>query len=226
MNTHQLLLIDDDRTLTSLLGDHLRTAGYSIEVANDGEQGLQRVVVQQPDLIVLDVMMPETDGWEVLERLGGRSSCPVIMLTAKDQEFDKLRAFHLGVDDYVTKPFSFAELTARIGAVLARARRQRESPELIVTGDLQIDLVKRRLTRKGSPIDLTPIEFRLLEVLSRNHDVPVPSEALLEQVWGPDYAGEFEHVKHYIWSLRRKLEADPGDPQHLLTERGFGYRLV
>ena len=226
MNTHQLLLIDDDRTLTSLLGDHLRTAGYSIEVANDGEQGLQRVVVQQPDLIVLDVMMPETDGWEVLERLGGRSSCPVIMLTAKDQEFDKLRAFHLGVDDYVTKPFSFAELTARIGAVLARARRQRESPELIVTGDLQIDLVKRRLTRKGSPIDLTPTEFRLLEVLSRNHDVPVPSEALLEQVWGPDYAGEFEHVKHYIWSLRRKLEADPGDPQHLLTERGFGYRLV
>ena len=226
MNTHHLLLIDDDRTLTSLLGDHLRTAGYAIEVASDGDQGLQRVVVQQPDLIVLDVMMPETDGWEVLERLGGRSSCPVIMLTAKDQEFDKLRAFHLGVDDYVTKPFSFAELTARIGAVLARAGRQRESQELIVTGDLQIDLVKRRLTRKGSPIDLTPTEFRLLEVLSRNHDVPVPSEALLEQVWGPDYAGEFEHVKHYIWSLRRKLEADPGDPQHLLTEHGFGYRLV
>ena len=226
MNTHRLLLIDDDRTLTSLLGDQLRSVGYAIEVANDGDQGLQRVMGQQPDLIVLDVMMPGTDGWEVLERLGGRSSCPVIMLTAKDQEFDKLRAFQLGVDDYVTKPFSFAEFTARIGAVLARAGRQGESQELIVTGDLQIDLAKRRVTRRGSPIDLTPTEFRLLEVLSRNHDVPVPSEALLDQVWGSDYAGEIEHVKHFIWSLRRKLEVDPGDPQHLLTERGFGYRLV
>src|SRR3972149_9392680 len=194
-------------TLTSLLGDQLRSVGYAIEVANDGDQGLQRVMAQQPDLIVLDVMMPGTDGWEVLERLGGRSTCPVIMLTAKDQEFDKLRAFQLGVDDYVTKPFSFAELTARIGAVLARAGRQGESQELIVTGDLQIDLVKRRLTRGGSPIDLTPTEFRLLEVLSRNRDVPVPSEALLEQVWGPDYAGGFEHGQRYIWALRRKLEA-------------------
>src|SRR3990170_8606215 len=154
MTRPRILLIDDDETLTSLLSEHLEAHDYGVEAASDGETGLGLSQASAPDLVVLDVMMPGMDGWQVLERLRHRGDTPVIMLTAKDQEFDKLRAFHLGVDDYVPKPFSFAELTARIGAVLARAGRQGESQELIVTGDLQIDLVKRRLTRKGSPIDL------------------------------------------------------------------------
>jgi two-component system KDP operon response regulator KdpE len=221
-----VLLIDDDETLTTLLGDHLRSAGYGVAVANDGASGLCQAAGLGPDLIVLDVMMPGMDGWQVLERLGEHPKCPVIMLTAKDQEFDKLRAFRLGVDDYVTKPFSFAELMARVGAVLGRAARLSEVREKVVTGDVEIDLLRRRVRRAGETVELTPTEYRLLEVLARNLDVPVASEELVRRVWGPAYAGEVEHVKHYIWSLRRKLEADPGDPKHLITERGFGYRFV
>lgn len=221
-----ILVIDDDQTLTTLLSDHLRSAGYEVEIANDGEAGLESVSIAAPELIVLDVMMPGMDGWQVLEQVRNRSHIPVIMLTAKDQEIDKLRGFRLGVDDYVTKPFSFAELTARVGAVLARADRAAMNGSEVVTGNLEIDLVRRRVKRGGNSIDLTPTEYRVLEVLARHLDIPVPSEELVRRVWGPGYTGEVEHVKHYVWSLRQKLEQDPGDPKHLITERGFGYRLV
>jgi two-component system KDP operon response regulator KdpE len=221
-----ILLIDDDDTLTSLLGEHLTNAGYAVRIANDGKSGLRFASELAPALIILDVMMPGMDGWQVLAQLSLPSKCSVIMLTAKDQEFDKLRAFKHGVDDYVTKPFSFAEITARVGAVLGRAAHGQGNHSIIITGELQINLQKRRVKRGTEAIDLTPTEYRLLERLARNIDVPVPSEALVNHVWGPTYAGEVEHVKHYIWSLRRKLEKDPGDPEHILTERGFGYRLV
>lgn len=226
MSNSLILLIDDDITLTSLLGEHLATAGFAVLSANDGKSGLSLASDRQPDLIILDVMMPGMDGWQVLAQLESPARCPVIMLTAKDQEFDKLRAFRHGVDDYVTKPFSFAEITARVGAVLGRAARRHDDLKIIRTGDLEIDLMKRRVSRRETSIELTPTEYRVLEALARNLDVPVPSEALVEQVWGPTYAGEVQYVKHYIWSLRKKLENDPGDPNHLLTERGFGYRLV
>jgi two-component system KDP operon response regulator KdpE len=147
------------------------------------------------------------------------------MLTAKSEEIDKLRGFRLGVDDYVTKPFSFAELLARIGAVLARAERGALSSHQLVCGDLKIDFDQRRVTVAERIIELTPTEYRLLEFLARNANRTVPTETLLVQVWGAEYAGEIEHVKHFIWTLRKKIETDPGDPQHLITERGFGYRL-
>ncbi len=226
MRRHSLLLIDDDKTLTALLGDHLRSAGYAVTIANHGEEALSRLAKGQPDLVILDVMMPGMDGWQVLEKVRVNSDVPIIMLTAKDQEFDKLRAFRRGVDDYVTKPFSFAELTARVQAVLSRLARSIENQDKLTTGDLEIDFLRRRVTRNGTPVDLTPTEYSILEVLARRPDVPVASEELVSQVWGPAYQGEVEHVKHYIWSLRRKLEADPGDPAHLVTERGYGYRLV
>jgi two-component system KDP operon response regulator KdpE len=171
-------------------------------------------------------MMPGMDGWQMLEQVRNRSHIPVIMLTAKDQELDKLRGFRLGVDDYVTKPFSFAELTARVGAVLARAAGGSSNGSEVTAGNLRVDLVQRRVWREGDSIDLTPTEYRVLEVLARHLNIPVPSEELVRRVWGPRYTGEVEHVKHYIWSLRQKLEQDPGDPKHLMTERGFGYRLV
>jgi two-component system KDP operon response regulator KdpE len=225
MAKQTVLLIDDDETLLELLADYIRMAGYDLLVAASGLKGLQLVSEEEPDLVVLDVMMPGMDGWEVCKRLRERSTMPIIMLTAKGEEFDKLRGFHLGVDDYVTKPFSFAELVARVGAVLTRARRGGEVGRRITRGDLIIDFEQHRVTVAGQVVDLTPTEYRLLEVLARHANRTVSTEQLLAEVWGPEYRGEFEHVKHYIWALRQKVEADPGNPKHILTERGFGYQL-
>lgn len=221
--TARILLIDDDPTLLELLGEHLALAGYQVLVAGDGASGLQRAAEDQPDLVVLDVMMPGMDGWEVCRRLRTSASVSIIMLTAKGEEIDKLRGFRLGVDDYVTKPFSFAELTARVGAVLARARAHVGNK--IVSGDLEIDFERRRVTRAGQPVELTPTEYRLLETLARHAGKTIPSEGLVQQVWGSTYAGDVNQVKHYIWVLRKKIEREPGNPQHILTERGFGYRF-
>lgn len=220
-----VLLIDDDDTLLELLGDHLRAAGYLVKTANSGAQGLQLALEAKPDLVILDVMMPAMDGWEVCRTLREGSDVPIIMLTAKEQELDKLRGFSLGVDDYVTKPFSFAELAARIGAVLLRTGRSSPRSKVITSADLMIDLDQHKVARAGKAIDLSPMEYRLLEVLVTHLNRTVPVEKLLKEVWGPEYAGEVEHVKHYIWLLRKKIETDPGDPQHIFTERGFGYRF-
>ncbi len=232
MTQAMILLIDDDTTLLDLLSGHLQTAGYRPLAASDGASGLRLAAETRPDLVVLDVMMPGMDGWQVVERLRGRDapagrlySTPVIMLTAKGEEIDKLRGFRLGVDDYVTKPFSFAELVARVGAVLARAAHAPASAYSLTSGDLTIDFDERRVTVAGHPVDLTPTEYHLLETLARHTNRTVPAETLLVKVWGPEYAGEVEHVKHFIWTLRKKIEADPGDPKHLITERGFGYRF-
>jgi two-component system KDP operon response regulator KdpE len=219
-----ILLIDDDATLLDLLGEHLEGSGYSVVRAKDGASGLGAAAEATPDLIVLDVMMPGMAGWEVCERLRAQSMVPIILLTAKGEEIDKLRGFRLGVDDFVTKPFSFAELTARVGAVLARGA-VRPVSRAFLSGDLTIDFENRRVTVAGNGVELTPTEYRLLEALARDPRRTLPAEALLDQVWGPAYAGELEHVKHYIWTLRQKIETDPGDPRHILTERGFGYRL-
>jgi DNA-binding response OmpR family regulator len=226
-----ILIIDDDTTLLELLSDHLKQAGYQPVCARDGTQALQIIeaayssAAQPPDIILLDVMMPGISGWEVCRRLREKMNTPVIMLTAKSEEIDKLRGFRLGVDDYVTKPFSFAELTARVSAVLARASRQSSTPHSVTSGDLYIDLDRKLATLAGQVVDLTPTEYRLLEVLARHSPRTVPLETLVQEIWGEQCYGEVEHVKHFIWTLRKKVEANPGDPQHILTERGFGYRF-
>ena len=225
MAQRTILMIDDDQTLLELLSDHLRVSGYRTLTASDGPGGLRVALEAKPDLVVLDVMMPGMDGWEVCQRLRDKSSVPIIMLTAKGEEFDKLRGFRLGLDDYVTKPFSFTELTARIGAVLARATRAITPAHTLTSGDVTIDFDERRITVKGHTVTLTPTEYRLLETLARHPHRTIPTETLLIEVWGSEYAGEAEHVKHYIWTLRKKIEADPGDPKHLIAERGFGYRF-
>lgn len=166
------------------------------------------------------------DGWEVCRRLREKTAVPIILLTAKDEELDKLRGFRLGVDDYVTKPFSFAELTARVGAVLARTRHGILPQQKVTSGNITVDLDTHHVTMNGRPIELTPTEYRLLALLAEHSPRTVPTEKLLLDVWGPEYAGEVKHVKHYIWALRQKIEDDPGDPQHILTERGFGYRFA
>ncbi len=225
MADQKILLIDDDTTLLELLADHLGAAGFQPLTANNGRDGLKYAETLAPDLIVLDVMMPGMDGWEVCRRLREISTVPIIMLTAKGEELDKLRGFRLGVDDYVTKPFSFAEMAARVGAVLSRAHGAVTTQQQISSGNVTIDLDNHRVTVNGRSIDLTPTEYRLLALLAGQAPRTVATEHLLDAVWGSEYAGEVKHVKHYIWSLRRKIEVDPGDPQHILTERGFGYRF-
>ncbi len=221
----KILVIDDDSTLRELLADHLQTSRYGVLLAATGADGLRLAAEGSPDLIVLDLMMPGMDGWEVCRQLRAQSSIPIILLTAKGEEIDKLRGFRLGVDDYVTKPFSFAELTARIGAVLTRTTRAHAPVHAFTSADLTIDFDQRRVMVDGRPVDLTRTEYRLLELLAHHPNRTVATEQLIESVWGPEYAGETEQVKHFIWALRKKIEVDPGDPKHLITERGFGYRF-
>jgi DNA-binding response OmpR family regulator len=223
---HQkVLLIDDDTTLCGLLSEHLRAAGYIVVTASDGLGGLRLASEEQPHLIILDLMMPGMDGWTVCERLRSESSIPIIVLTAKSEEIDKLRSFRLGVDDYVTKPFSFAELAARTRAVLSRTAHTAPLSHRIASGDLTIDFDQHRVMIGGQAVELTRTEYRLLEALARHAKRTIATERLVEEVWGPSYAGEIDQVKHFIWSLRKKIEVDPGDPKHLITERGFGYRF-
>ena len=220
-----ILLVDDDLTLLELLAEHIQMAGYQVLTANRGEDGVSLALEREVDLVVLDVMMPGMDGWEVCQRLREVSTVPILMLTARGEEMDKLRGFHLGVDDYVSKPFSFAEVVARIRAVLARVTRYVSKSQRLTSGDLTIEFDQHKVTLGGNAVDLSPTEFRLLETLARQAHRTLPTEQLVIQVWGETYAGEVEHVKRYIWALRKKIERDPGDPRHILTERGFGYRF-
>lgn len=225
MSKNTVVLIDDDQTLLELLADHFKSVGWIVLTAQSGAIGLEKINKHNPELVILDVMMPGMNGWQVCQNLRENSSIPIIMLTAKDQEIDKLRGFRLGVDDYVTKPFSFAELAARAEAVLSRAKHQTTALQPITSGELSVDINRQLVTLKGKVKELTPTEYRLLEILVRHAGQTVPTEQLLHEVWGVEYAGETEHVKHYIWTLRKKIELDPGNPKHILTKRGFGYRF-
>ncbi len=222
----ELLLIDDDKSLTELLGAYLENQGYSIRLAHNGFEGLRALFNLQPDLVILDVAMPQRNGWETLERIREVSDLPVIMLTAHDEEPNILRGFSLGADDYITKPFSFAQLAARIQAVLARAGRQAtEQPTQIRHGDLMVDLRTYQVWRKDELIALTPTEFKLLVVLMTRAGEVVSPEEIVREVWGPQYAGEVGHVRRYVWHLRKKIEPDPENPRFVHNERGFGYRF-
>jgi DNA-binding response OmpR family regulator len=223
-----VLVIDDDVTLLGLLAQHLSRAAYHVITAVSGTSGLQMLHEHHPNLVILDIMMPKLDGWTVCERIRETSDVPIILLTAKGAVQDRLRGFHLGVDDYVVKPFNSPELVARVGAILARSRRALPAihPTLIVKGEITIDLAERRVTRGGQSIHLSPTEFRLLAALAEQPGHTVSPKELLVRVWGREYADEVENVKRYIHSLREKLEADVEHPRLILTERGFGYYLA
>ncbi len=227
-NQGTVLVIDDDKTLLRLLQEAFSKAGYQVILASNGIDGLQELYARQPDMVLLDVMMPRMDGWETLTRIRQISRVPVIMLTAKDAEQEKVRGFTLGVDDYVTKPFSFAELTARAGAVLRRSRTTApaQKNKRYSSGDLVLDVDAHRVTKGGKLVELTPTEFRLLETLAEHAGRVLTHEQLLEKVWGYDAGEDTGYIKRYIWYLRQKLEDDPTNPQHILTERGFGYSFA
>jgi DNA-binding response OmpR family regulator len=224
-NQGTILAIDDDRATLRLLQEALVKAGFHVVTVSNGIDGLQELYARQPDLVILDVMMPRMDGWETLGRIRQISAVPVIMLTAKDSEGDKLRGFKLGVDDYVTKPFSFSELAARAKAIMGRAHVNAAKPknQRFASGDLVIDVDSHHVTKAGKAVPLTPTEFRLLQTLAENAGRVLTHQQLLDQVWGYDSAEDTGYIKRYIWYLRRKLEDDPEHPQHIITERGFGY---
>jgi len=222
----KLLLIDDDQSLSELLAAYLTNQGYRVQAKGDGKVGLKNLFQDSPDLVILDVTMPQRDGWETLELIREVSEVPVIMLTARDEEADILRGFSLGADDYVTKPFSFAQLTARIQAVLARAKRADSAGlDELVQGDILVNLRTDQVWRGDERVNLTPTEFKLLVTLMRRAGEVVSPEELVREVWGPQYAGEIGHVRRYIYHLRHKIEPDPEKPHYLFNVRGFGYRF-
>ncbi len=218
----EILMIDDDSNLCDLLCEYLNRQGYATRCAPNGRAGLRELFERKPDLIVLDVTMAQMDGWETLRRIREVSDGPVIMLTARDDESDILRGFSQGTDDYVTKPFSFAQLGARIKAVLAR-KGNAAGGEHFIAGDLEVDIPSRRVKRGGEVITLTPTEFNLLVALMRRKGEVLSNEDLARQVWGPQYASEVGFVRRYVWHLRQKIEPDPEVPRYIHNERGYGY---
>jgi len=221
----KILIVDDDKTLLSFLSEFLNDK-YDVVTANSGPDALRKAYSEQPRIVILDVMMPGMDGWEVVARLRELSTIPIILLTGKTAEADKLRGFSLGIDDYVTKPFSFAELSARITAVLSRAQRRTGSLEnVILIENLIIDLNRREVRLENELLNLTPTEFRLLEILARKHGKAVSEEELTKMIWGQYRSEDSTVLRRYIWSLRNKIEKDPANPTWIVNVRGYGYML-
>jgi DNA-binding response OmpR family regulator len=222
----RILAVDDEPRYLEIIGFNLETAGYRVDGAASGEEALELLAAGEPDLIVLDVMLPGIDGFEVCRRVRERSSCPIIMLTAKGAEEDKVRGLRLGADDYVTKPFSAQELLARVEAVLRRARAPEgeRQPTTISLGELSIDPQRKQVTLAGREVRLSPTEYRLLLHLATNAGVVLSRDELLTQVWGKAYKGEDEILRVTLWRLRQKLEDDP--PRYVVTRPGLGYMLA
>lgn len=222
----KILIVDDDKTLLRFVGEYLQEEGYDVATADRGQEALRIFFKMRPHLVFLDVMMPGMDGWEVCARIRELSDAPIVMLTAKSEEADKLRGFRLGVDDYITKPFSLAELGARVRAILARTSDEAMSEDRVyVVGDVEVDLARHEARLGGEILDLTPTEFRLLRSLASRPGEAVPHADLITDVWGDNRKTSDSALRRYIWFLRQKIEADPENPKRLLTVRGYGYRL-
>jgi two-component system KDP operon response regulator KdpE len=220
----QILIVDDDPEVVELLERGLRLRGFEVLTAYGGQEALRVTYAQHPDLILLDVMMPAMSGWETCERLRKMTDTPIVMVTVRDTGEDKVRGFHLGVDDYVTKPFSLDELEGRIRSILKRTQSQEaEGPQVYDDGRLHIDLEMRSVNIDGERIHLTPTEFRLLRSLIRNLGEVMSHEQLLTEAWGPSYQNATSSLALYIRYLREKLEEDPSDPHYIFTEWGRGY---
>jgi two-component system KDP operon response regulator KdpE len=224
----RILVVDDEPDLRDAVRVYLEMHGYSVLQAADGQEAVAKVRTTLPDLVVLDVMMPVMDGITALQQLRTLSAVPVIMLTVKGDEDDKVRALRLGADDYVTKPFSQRELLARIESVLRRAAQPAVLPQdtIVVDDDLTIDFARNRVNVRGKEEPLTATEHRLLYHLVTNAGRLMPSEILLARVWGPEYREEEHYVRLYVSYLRNKIEPDPAHPRYILTEKGLGYRFV
>jgi two-component system alkaline phosphatase synthesis response regulator PhoP len=224
-----ILLVEDEAAIAAFVQTALEREGFAVEVVEDGQQALARVNQALPDLIILDLMLPGVDGLEVCRAVRRMPTyVPIIMLTARAEDVDKVVGLELGADDYITKPFNTRELIARVRAVLrlAYSRATMEESDRLRIGQLEIDLTGRTVTVGGQPVELTPKEFDLLVLLASHPGRVFGRETLLEKVWGYDYLGDSRTVDVHVQRLRRKLEADPHHPRHLLTVRSIGYKFA
>jgi two-component system alkaline phosphatase synthesis response regulator PhoP len=220
----KILLVDDEAAIVQSLRYNLERSGYAVTAAGDGRSAVALAASEQPDLVILDIMLPLLDGIEACKEIRKTSTVPIIMLTAKDQEFDKVLALELGADDYVTKPFSLGEIIARVKARLRRTEVDLEQrDESITIGEITIDRSRQRLMVRGEVVALAPKEFRLLHVLMENRGRIVTRQMLLEKVWGYDFEGEHQTISVHIRWLREKIESDPNNPRHIITVRSRGY---
>jgi len=222
----KILLVEDEKTLAKALKFNLEKEGFRVEVAFDGEEALNAMSREEPDLVILDLMLPKIDGYEVCRSIRRSSDVPIIMLTARDEDIDKILGLELGADDYMTKPFNTRELLARIKAILRRTVQQATAARnFIKVGDLQIDIIKRKVTVKGRAVALTSREFNLLSLLASNPGKVYSREELLEEIWGDDYSGDVRTVDVHIRHLREKIEEFPAEPNIILTVWGAGYKF-
>jgi two-component system KDP operon response regulator KdpE len=222
-----VLVVDDEPRLVDVVRMNLEFEGYRVLEAGDGYRALEKLKEDLPDLVVLDVMMPELDGFETLRRIREVSNVPVIMLTVRQEETDRIRGLEIGADDYLTKPFSPRELQSRIKALLRRTfmPKPARKTKIVVDNGLTIDFSKREVWARGQKVTLRPTEYKLLYHLVNNAGRLMTHETLLSKVWGPEYRDESHYLRLYITYLRQKLERDPAHPCYILTERGIGYRF-
>ena len=223
--TASVLVVDDEPHVLEALRGTLEGRGYAVRTATEGEQALQLLGAEPSDVVLLDLTMPGIDGITVCERIRRWTHLPVIVLSARTDEVDKVRALDAGADDYLTKPFGTEELLARLRAALRREQTRRAPPPSIVAGDLTIDLAGRRVQRGGEAVHLTPTEYALLRELAIHADLVVTHQHLLRTVFGSGYEDATANLRVFVSQLRRKIEADPARPRHLLTEPGIGYRF-
>lgn len=225
----KILVVDDDPTLVQLIETSLRQDNYEIIIASNGEDGLRLLSELKPHLMVLDIMMPAMDGWEICNRVRKVSTVPIIMLTALGSQEDIVRGLRAGADDYLVKPFQKDELLARVSAVLRRANMpppSAKAPLRFGDGELVIDPADRQVTLNGQEIDLTPTEFDLLLFMAHRAGRILSTEFIFENVWSYDSDANLESVKWYMWRLRKKIEKKPSNPKYIITERGVGYRFI
>lgn len=221
----KILVVDDEKTMVEIIRYALEKAGYEVISAFDGEEGINLARSASPDLVILDLMLPRIDGYEVCRVLFNEMQIPIIMLTAKDEEIDKILGLELGADDYLTKPFSPRELVARVKAHLRREKRiaRKKATEEKILGDLRVNFNRREVFRDDKKLELTPREFDLFAYMVKNRDIALKRENLLEKVWGYDYYGDPKIVNVTVARLRDKLERDPSNPEYISTVRGVGY---
>src|ERR1700730_4884837 len=222
--TSRVLVVDDETQIRRTVGINLRARGFDVDLAETGEEGLDLAARHRPDVVVVDLGLPGIGGVEVIEGIRGWSRVPIIVLSVRDTEADKVAALDAGADDYVTKPFGMDELLARLRAAVRRAAPAAETA-LIETEAFSVDLAAKKVHRGGADVRLTPTEWHVLEVLVRNGGKLVSQQQLLREVWGPAYEHETNYLRVYLAQLRRKLEPDPSHPVHLITEPGMGYRF-
>ena len=222
-----ILVVDDEPRIAEAVTMNLELEGYQVSCASNGQEALRKVTEELPDLIILDVMMPDMDGFETLQKIRELSNVPVIMLTVKGGETDKVKGLELGADDYVTKPFGPKELVSRVKAALRRATMSGpvSKTEILVDNDLSIDFGRRKVIVRGKEVHLRPTEYRLLYHLLSNAGRVLTHETLLRKVWGYDYRDEDQYLWLYVTYLRQKLEDNPKEPKYILGERGIGYRF-